>query len=259
MNLFSCSKGTDSGTLTVFSGIFSEFFSEFFSGNVEDISSYHTTRHTEIMNILGNAYLTDKVSKSLIRKVWKALKYDFIRSHTDRHYIENNPYYLGFLDVITESFPDAKYVIVVRRPKDYIISHLNREYTRFKSKVANRSIPFWQPLPYRDHLSGWKIDFYQRVSFYAKVWEYKNRYLNKFQKSNGNARLLRFEDIFGDQNTEILRELLAWLDLTPVRRIEKSVFIGKVNRSRLTDRVQWDERCDETVANICGPLVRLLY
>lgn len=236
-----------------------KFFSKFFDAYLIDVASYHTTKKTRFINVVGNLYARQLMPALLAGYIWKLLKYKFVKSHRSR-YIENNPFYYSLSNLISAYFPGSKFIYIVRSPKTYILSHIRKENQNIKSKVANCLIPYWQPVSYIEHLKGLFGDFYQRVEFYASIWNFKNSYLLKASEENKRFITVRFEDIFDPENgPNVLKRLLDWLELLPRHCIEKSAILQKVNPSKPDKDIKWDKRCDEIVKKRCGDLMKLFH
>lgn len=234
-----------------------KYFSRFFREYIIDVASYHTTNYTRFINVVGNLYALKLLPPFFAGKIWKALKYDSIKSHRLR-YIENNPHYYSLTNMISGYFPQAKYIYVVRSPKSYILSHFKKEDQHIKSKIANCLVPFWQPISYFEQVKGLFGDFYQRVEFYADIWNYKNNYLLSVSRENTQYMTIRFEDVFDPgKGPDILKQLADWLGLVPKRRIDSSVLLEKVNSSKADQKIFWDERCNKIVADKCMALMKI--
>jgi len=235
-----------------------KYFSTFFSKNCENVSSYHTTRYTRFLNVLGNMYKQNIVSGRVVKFIWKRLKYEEIHSHKSR-YIECNPYYYNITKIIAQFFPDVKFVYIVRSPKSFIISHIKWENQRWQSIIANRLVPFWQPVPFLDQLKGFRHDYHQRVEFYSKVWVEKNEVILMDMKENDNSLLLKFEDIFDPQTgVDIIKSLVDWLDLELKKPINREIVTARINQTRNDGVDYWDGGCADSVNRICGRVMKEL-
>jgi len=233
-----------------------KFFSSFFSTYAVDVASYHTTRYTRFLNILGNMYRQKLISRSIMKAFWKRIKLLEIQSHELR-YIECNPYYYNIIDIITEFFPEAKFICVTRFPKTFVLSHIKWERQRWKSIIANRLVPYWQPTSYLDQLKGFKHDYYQRVEFYSKVWARKNTAILEAAVRNDNAMTLKFEEIFHHANgVDAMVGLIKWLDIKLKVPITKEMVAAKINTSKETHKDIWDDHCTKIMDSFCLSLLR---
>jgi hypothetical protein len=232
-----------------------KYFSKLFAAHCTNVTCYHESRLSRLITVLSNMLMRGIISKRMMKKVWKFLKYGEIISGTTR-YIECNPNYYNIIEIINELFPEAKFIFIVRSPKSYIISHINWERQRWRSIIANRLVPFWQPMPYLEELKGFRNDYHQRVNFYSTIWERKNSQILDSIRGWDNVITLRFEDIFdARKGKEILTDLMEWLELPLVRPIDTAVVTAKQNVSERDISGQWDEECTRIVMNNNGKLM----
>jgi len=233
-----------------------KFFSKFFSTYAVGVAPYHTTRYTRLLNVLGNMYRQKLISRSMIKVLWKRVKLREIQSHNLR-YIECNPYYYNIIDIITDFFPEAKFIYIIRLPKAFIISHIKWEKQRLKSTIANRLVPFWQPISYMDQVKGFKNDYYQRVAFYSKVWARKNASILKAAKGNDNVFTLKFEQIFHPvTGVDVMERLIKWLGVAVKKPITQAVIATKINTANEENANSWDQHCTKTVNRYCRSLLK---
>jgi len=233
-----------------------KYFSTFFSTYGVNVVSYHTTRFTRLLNVLGNMYYYKLLSKDLMRTIWKQLKYREIETQYFR-YIESNPYYYNMIDIISDFFPRAKFVFIVREPKSFIVSHIKWERQRWRSIIANRLIPFWQPTGYLSQIRGFNNNYHQRVEFYSKIWVNKNSAILQNIVNNDNAVVLKFEEVFHPLNgIQVLEKLVKWLNISLVQPITSKMITVKINRTKSTETNWWDKHCTEIVNQYCISLIK---
>ena len=232
-----------------------KYFSNFFSTYGVDVASYHTTSFTRLLNVLGNMYYYKLLSKNQMRTIWKRFKYQEIQAH-DFTYIESNPYYYNMIDIISDVFPGAKFVFIVRLPKSFIISHIKWEKQRWQSMIANRLVPFWQPTSYLNQIRGFNNDYHQRVEFYSKIWVNKNTAILGNIAKNGNATVLKFEEVFHPLNgIQVMVRLVKWLNISLVQPITSEMITAKINKTNNVETNWWDNHCTEIVNEYCSSLM----
>lgn len=231
-----------------------KYFSDFFSKYASGLVSYHTSKYTRFLNIVSNIYARNLISKSLMEKIWKGLKFKKIQN-TNLRYFESNPYYYNLIDIINSFFPKSKFVCIVRNPKTFILSHIRWETQRWQSTIANCLVPFWQPTSYRDQIMGLKRDYYQRVAFYARIWNRKNTAILRQALGKKNVTTIRFEDIFDQENgIYVLSKVSDWLNLNLVKPVTKDIITKKINTSKSYTQKQWDKDCYQIVKKYCSSL-----
>ena len=200
-------------------------------------------------------YYYNLIPKIVLVGTWDCLKYKAIASQRLR-YIECNPYYYNMLDIIEDTFPEVKFVFVVRHPQSFIISHIGWVKQRWQSTIANRLIPLWQPVPFLDQIRGIKNDYHKDVEFFCRVWVNKNNAILKNEMGNEKLRILRFEDLFHPEiGLQIMSDLLEWLNLSVRTPISKQVLTQKMNVTRGVYTHWWDDECTEILTRFCSPLM----
>ena len=232
------------------------FFSRLFSEHCENVASYHTTRFTRFLNVLGNMHYFNLISEKRLRLIWKQFKYREINRHS-RQYIENNPYYYSYLNIINDLFPEAKFIWITRFPKSFIISHIQWEQQRLQSRIANSLIPFWQPVSYLEQLKS-ILNYYQRVEYYSKVWARKNIFILSSLGESPNFRRIKFEDVFNPNiGLSTIMNLMSWLELPATKPITSEVLERKLNKSRNAGNF-WDEKCENLMKHYCKTMMGTL-
>lgn len=234
-----------------------KFFSGFFARYGGAVSSLHYPPRTRVIHVLANAYEVGILSANAMQSLWRAQREKSIQNHEGR-YVECNGYYYNLIDTIRASFPQAKFVFVVRSPKGFIRSHVNWERFQWKSTIAARLIPLWQPISYFEQLKGWRNNYHQRVEFYAKIWARKNASITAHASDPNCLRTVRYEDVFDEtKGPRILGDLLDWLEIPVEKPILPEALTERVNLSRQKSEELWDTRCDEIVQLHCRDLMEL--
>lgn len=230
------------------------FFAGFFQEITENIAAHHTSSYTRLVNIVGSMRYLGLAPTAVSRALWYHLKVSAIQGEP-RRYIECNPYYWNFLDLIWESFPEARIVHLIRHPHTFIQSHIRWERQRWQSQIANQLVPFWGPVGYHEQLLGLGGNTHQRVRYYAKVWRRKNETILRTIDSDPRATTFRFEDVFApDAGTRHLAKLVDWLGLVPIRPIGKDVLSLKRNETAARS-FHWNAQCNALIRWECGTLM----
>jgi len=230
------------------------FFSGFFQEYAEGVASHHTSDFTRLVNVVGNMRYLGLAPMPLVRLLWRALKVPVIRAEK-RRYLECNPYYYNILDLVWESFPEARVVHVIRHPRTFVQSHIKWERQRWMSRIANQLVPFWGPVGYHEQLLGLGGNTQQRIRYYAKVWRHKNEAILRAIEGDPRAITYRFEDLFATDGGPVrLVELLTWLGLTLTRQVGDDALARR--RNETTSRpLAWDTACDDAIRLECAPLM----
>ena len=233
-----------------------KYFSNFFSTYGIDVTSYHTSKFTRTVNVLGNMYRQKMLSRRMMKMLLKHIKFHSVQSHNSR-YIECNPYYYNIIDIIDDFFPEAKFIFVVRSPKSFISSYIKMERQRWKSTIANRLIPFWQPTSYLDQIRGIGNNYYQRVEFFSKVWARKNTTIMKALSGRNNSISLRFEQVFNPATgVDVMKGLIKWLDIGLKKPITQEMIVTKKNATIEDNVNSWDGHCTTIMNRYCSSVLR---
>jgi hypothetical protein len=196
-------------------------------------------------------YALGHISRSTAKTIFRTVKYQDIAGSNER-YFESNPYYLNLLDILLELFPGSQVVLVIRSPISYVRSHVTWEYQRLRSQLANRLIPYWQPVAYSESLRGLRPSMAQRVQYYSDVWSTKNKWAAHLANGSERVHAVRYEDLFDPESGIAQFEYLArWLNLSLTRLPSRADFHRPDNQSVRTGKAIWSTRCEAIVRETC--------
>jgi hypothetical protein len=232
------------------------FFAELFARYGADLCAHHTAPGTRVLNVLSNMAVLGLPSRWLAERWLARTTIAPIRAEPAR-WVECNPFYFGSISVLRAAFPAARFVFLVRHPRQFCESHIRWERQRLPSRVANQLVPFWGPVPYHEQLLGLLGRYPQRVRYYAKVWSRRNEVILSQLDGDPQAITLRFEDIFGTlDGARRLGELFEALGIQATAPIDDAMLGRRANQTRRDAREPWNERCDAIVETHCGALMR---
>jgi hypothetical protein len=113
-----------------------------------------------------------------------------------RRYVETNRYLTFFAHGLQDLLPEARFIHLVRNPKDFIRSGLARRYYAHA---------FWNAVNIHPDITLPEADDPQalRVQRIAALWLETNRFIESFKASapEGTCRMIRAEDLFEDPAT----------------------------------------------------------
>jgi hypothetical protein len=118
----------------------------------------------------------------------------------DKIFVETNCRITFFANALSELLPNSKFVHLVRDPRDFVTSGMNREY------YLQNSIQY-QRLSYQS--DWWKnLNQLQKIT---NEWNVTNRFIERFKEDLPRERVVTFrcEDIFG--NLRFTKELLDFI------------------------------------------------
>ncbi len=221
-----------------------------------EVEAHHTTPWSTLMNVLGNARIAGWLPHSVYLWTWRTFKANEFGVTDKAHFVDSNNHLYAFAHYAHEFYPRVKVIHVIRDPRSYVRSHINWTHQRFKSWVASRLIPFWQPNPFligEMSISEWLG--LEKFEEFCWVWDFKNRYLSRLANLGGVPYLcLRFEDLTGKHAHLALERLLSFVGLsvsvtpseTPAERLNRTT------TDHFPDWRQWpDSRCVR-LHELCG-------
>lgn len=232
------------------------FFSKYFN-NVE---SHHEPQYSRLIEILSNMYLSNIYPHKLLRKFIYKYKLPNILSCEKEYYVETNPMNYAIMDIIREIDKEVYIIHLIRDPRSYVTSCINRLHGRALSKISNRVIPFWHPngvLTDQFKLVEWiNMNDFERICWY---WKYKNELILKMNKDYHNFMSIRFEDLFVTDTMNQLQSILSSVGLEFENEMVK-YFDIKQNVSRkgyFPKWDRWDLKKVRELNSICSVLMNL--
>lgn len=220
------------------------------------ITALHEPQPSRRFRFYSNLYLCGVISKKFLSSRLISARRELLDNIDTDVYLESNPFLYGCLDVLSDAFPNARLVHVVRDPRTYIPSHINHGVYHGLKGFAGKYIPYWLLKPERCDAQPafkWK-DVDERIRL-AWLWDAINTQLDRGAELFGDRYLkLRFEDLF-DEKTRGLEQILEWIGRKPEGDIFKSARSTKKNPSRIRrcDKFSmWDKHIQDKVLEICG-------
>lgn len=231
------------------------FFSKYFN-NVE---SHHEPRYSRLINIFSNMYLSNIYPHKLLQMFVYNYKLPDVLSCEKEYYIESNPMNYAIMDILREIDKEVYIIHLIRDPRSYVTSCMNRIHGRAFTKIANRAIPFWSLnglLTGQFKLSEWiGMSDFERICW---AWKYKNELILKMNKDYHNFISVRFEDLFITNTLNQLQDILSFVNLEFENKMVK-YFDIKQNVSRKDYFSKWDEwdlNKIRRLDNICANLMK---
>jgi len=193
------------------------FLAEHLQVNYPQAEAHHITERSTLLNVLSNVQLSGLMSENQLLGLWKLLKGSRFARTQKSVFVDSNNHLFAFARLASRIYPNVRIVHVVRDPRSYVRSHLNWATQRFKSRIANTFVPFWQP-------NGWLIGEVSAIDWIAMskfekfcwVWHYKNRLLAGMQVSATPYLQVRFEDFTSaNDHQHHLNRILEFIGLEP--------------------------------------------
>lgn len=162
-------------------------------------------------------------------------------------YIESNNNVTVSMNELKEVFPSIKFIHVIRDPRTYIGSSINKinkgqkdAYTMY-SDTDNR--PRITPKDFGDtSILDWQnLNQFKKVSWY---WTKMNNLILDYSKKNDNIITVKYEDIFLDNEHKGLHQILDFIGLSSNTTNHKFPISKKMNASSGTKNLgltNWTE------------------
>lgn len=212
---------------------------------------------------IGQRLITGKIDLPTALFRLKKSREAYHSSITAPLIIESNSQWLYVCDELAMVWPHARVIVVVRDPRTWIRSWLNKG-VRWHWYDPVRWLPPGRLTPAlvddRDAIYNWgSLGPHGRLA-----WEWRFIYgrLLRHVKINTNARLFRFEDIFQGGNQETMRQLVQFAARHSSVEYEFHVpedftrNAHNASHGRATDWHDWSERQAKLVDRFCGPLMK---
>lgn len=207
---------------------------------------------------LGVMMSEERISPTRARTIVRACRWwvgDLVRENRARVYVEANHYLFSLVPILSEVYPDAHFVRIVRDGRDVVRSFYDRSMYALS---CNYDYPRADRVPGDRWAEEWgALDRFEKICWY---WQFKDRYLVDALKEISEERIvnLRFEDIFDEERgypgmEELCNQLGGsdvdwedWMD-RPIR---------STSDYTLSSWDEWDETCRERFDRIAGEHLR---
>ena len=225
----------------------------------DEVLSPHQPPFSRLLTIVSNHYLHGWITKRRLEWLVSLLREPQILHANCRYYIQ--VFSLDHLPakIVTEKYPSAYVVHIVRDPRTFVPSYLNWVHSRFKSLVANKLVFGWHPsgffvgeIPWRD----WRrMDEFQRVCWH---WAFKNSLIENLFKDYANYIRVRFEELLSEKGVEMLRDVFSFVGI-PYRAKFADIFQVQKNissKKHFSSWEHWNPAKQQQLLDICGELMK---
>ncbi|MBN1996433.1 sulfotransferase domain-containing protein, partial [candidate division KSB1 bacterium] len=161
---------------------------------------------------LSNQRMAGKISVTEAAQKLLDQRRTFIEGQDAEIYVESSYHFYGLIDIIPLIFENYKIVYIVRDPRDWVRSHMDKKEwyhftnpaTLFGTRISPRLIGDTR------YTAQWKsMDRFEKLCW---AWQMINSYALDMIKKTGseNIQYMRFEDIFAAGNKkEKMEQLLS--------------------------------------------------
>jgi len=244
------------------------FFAEFFNNNFENIFAVHEPEKINIKSLnfkniiwtvknfgfydsfvrkaidggsllaLSNRLVSGRIGKEEAAKQFIKSRKKFIKNTSKEIYLESNYHFFGLLGVLDLIFDDYKAVYIIRDPRDWLRSWIDKKGIFDKSDIhywlGNRISP--QKANDIKFTKKWsKTSKFERLCW---TWNYLNQFAISSADKNPNIRILKFEDLFVAENkNENMKKLIS--HLTSLKKAENfnDADIQKITLTKLEKKI----------------------
>jgi hypothetical protein len=195
------------------------------------------------------AYLEGDVDLAMMTRTLRRYRTGFFAELTESVYVESNNFLAGFAESLIEEFDEPTLIHVVRDPRSYVRSAINKGAASGLKGFANRFVPF-------AHLDLERDSDAPIIQRSARYWTLVNEHLRSVGEGYSSYHLFKYEDLFDGRSGEFQR-LVGVVGagegvLDPRRDVEK------VNQSPLDLIPPWDEWSttqQRVLADECGEVM----
>lgn len=195
------------------------------------------------------AYLEGAVDQGSMSRTLRVYRTGFFDKISEPIYIESNNFLAGFAETLIDEFDEPTLIHVVRDPRSYVRSAINKGAAKGLKGLTNRYVPF-------SHLGLESDSENPTVQRTARYWTLVNSHLRTTGQDYAGYHLYRYEDLFqGD--SAAFKELA---DLIGIRdpAINRFMEGGRINESPRELMPPWDQWAhseQEIVIEECGELM----
>ena len=214
------------------------------------------------LRAVGTRYLSGRLSEGECRDLMAKFRRSFHQSFSQSLIIESNSQWWYVVDQIPVVWPEAKIISVIRDPRTWIRSWLNKG-GRYVKHDRVSLVPPGRLTPRKLGDDKWAARWKGLDPFGKLAWEWNAVYgkLDHFVSRCGNGRMYRFEDLFsGDGSTmENLVRFAAsheGVDFSVASLDGFSDDVRNASTGSATDWPSWVPERARLLDEICGSLMQ---
>lgn len=161
---------------------------------------------------IGTKYLMSKMDPETCCEKIGRTREDYFASLDYSLVIESNPQWQYLIDLIPKIWPEAKIVVIIRDPRTWIQSWINKGGRHTFTDMV-RYFPPGRLSPGKIGDSRWKAEWKSLDTFGRLAWEWQNvnHRLSHHAETNDRCRIFRYEELFKQENVAEMEKLLQFL------------------------------------------------
>jgi hypothetical protein len=235
------------------------YLKHFFEKMVPNTLAVHEPNRS--IKFCTNLRLAKQISEKRLHRFLKRFKYGIDKKLDNlgkNVYVQSDPWFFGFLDIIEDYFENPYIIHLVRNPYSYIPSQLNMYYDNPIAGMLRDIIPYWKLRG--DQTGDFSKKQWHTLSQEEKVawyWSLCNRFIDEQSVKLNKYLCVKFEDLFGQNNFEIER-ILKFCEIDNAGlKTDRTSIKEKTNtqKKRFPSATTWEIEKKEKVRRLCEPLL----
>jgi hypothetical protein len=212
---------------------------------------------------IGTLRLKGRISESQARKRLEAARNHYHNSIQQDLIIESNGQWNYACEELAQIWPHAKLAIIIRDPRSWIRSWINKG-TRWHWYDSARWLPPGRLTPVSVRDNYWSSRWKEMDTFGRLAWEWQFTYsrLVAHAEKNPNARIFRFEDLFSQADGSAMQDLIAFCAQHRNRDYQVKLPSNFTNRAQNVSTgpepewIEWSDARARLLHEACGQLMR---
>ncbi len=219
------------------------------------------------MDLLGIGRIRKRVNDPYITRRIQEIRTNTLRTIGTQTYLESNNQLRGVIDLLPQAFPGSRTVFLIRDPRYWVQSWLNKPIPRYSRQDIRNWLPNARLKPH--HFPGdpfrhlWNgMDAFERLCW---AWSRENAYALGCVRRSASAMVIRFEDLFagGGARSRSLERLLDFVTrfpgASPTRwEMRPELFEKKMHATKdrsFPDWPFWSQKQVGSLVAYCGDLM----
>lgn len=213
------------------------------------------------------AWQSGKLSDSQVVKHLIDLRKDFVNKTESKIFLEANPQFNGVLDLLPQAFPNSRIVFIIRDPRSWVRSHLNKKIPLYSKRDYISWYRNGRLTPYHLKDDPYRSKWRGMSPFEKLCWAWARDVQNalKCADKSDSIKIFRFEDIFNERkNYEIFFQMLEFVVSFPDGFKAKLTFkpellfqkIDSTDAGEFPKWIAWNTNTVKKLDRHCGDLMR---
>lgn len=215
------------------------------------------------LRVIGQKLITGRIDEREALQRLHQMRDHYYNSIPQSLIAESNSQWLYVVDQLARLWPHARVVVVIRDPRSWIRSWMNKGYHQ-RPYDPVKLIPPGRLRPADVGDEQWVSQWKRFDTFGRLAWEWRFVYgrLYRHMQTNPNCRFFRFEDVFNREDTSAMFDLVQFSASHDAKNYPfriPSGFSGRVQNASAGNSPEWrdwDSAQARLVHQLCGGLMR---